>query len=149
MGLPDVSRRGPSDHNMFLVQFISDLLALPATTLATYAKTLAYLARVPDWGAQWLRFHFQESVEKLAELEPLVNRFTQDQLRGSPLFFYSHVLDSLQRDANQQVGFSHLFFNRTVDTGLRGLNPGLARGTLSLKPEDQVSGRTQNSLKSA
>ncbi len=109
---------------------------LPKTTLATYTTTLAYLGRVPDWGAQWLRFHFQESVQKLAELEPLVNRFSQDQLRGSPLFFYSHVLDSLQRDANQQVGLSQLFFNRTVDTGLRGLNPGLARGTLRLKPDD-------------
>ncbi|NOR25047.1 MAG: hypothetical protein GQ542_11770 [Desulforhopalus sp.] len=109
---------------------------LPATTLTSYTETLAYLGRVPDWGTQWLRFHFQESVQKLAELESLVNRFSQDQLRGSPLFFYSHVLDSLQRDANKQVGFSHLFFNHTVDTGLRGLNPGLARGTLRLKPDD-------------
>ena len=112
---------------------------IPATTLASYTDTLAYLGRVPGWGTQWLRFHFQESVQKLAEIEPLVKRFLQDQLRGSPLFFYSHVLDSLQSDANQQMGLGHQFFNRTVHTGLRGLNPGLARGTLRLKPEAHSS----------
>jgi len=78
-------------------------------------------------------------VEKLAEIEPLAKRFTQDQLRGSPLFFYSHVLDNLQRDANKQVGIGHLFLGRSINTGLRGLNPGLARGILRLKPEAHSS----------
>ncbi|MCP4340467.1 MAG: hypothetical protein GY799_16650 [Desulfobulbaceae bacterium] len=117
------------------IQHALTAIDLPRTSLAHYRETLAYLGRVPGWGTQWLRFHFQESVQKLAELDPLAKRFTQDQLRGSPLFFYAHILDSLQRDANKQVGFGHRFFNQTINSGLRGLNPGLARGTLRLKAD--------------
>jgi len=100
--------------------------------LGTYKKELDYLARVPSWGTQTMRFHFYKSMQKLAEIEPLANRFIQDQLRGSPLFFYSTVLDSLVRDANQLVGVRSQLFGKGVGVGLRGLNPGLARGTLRL-----------------
>jgi hypothetical protein len=31
------------------------------TSLEIYKSTLDYLARVPGWGTQWLRFHFDES----------------------------------------------------------------------------------------
>jgi hypothetical protein len=108
-----------------------------ATTLETYKTTLDYLARVPGWGAQWLRFHFHESMQKLAEIEPLVDRVIQDALRGSPLFFYSNVLDSLLRDANQLVGLRHELFGQDVGAGLRSLNPGLARGKIRLQSTQQ------------
>jgi hypothetical protein len=106
-------------------------------SLETYKATLDYLARVPGWGGQWLRFHFNESKGKLAEIEPLANRVIQDFLRGSPLFFYSNVLDSLLRDANQLVGLRHELFGQDVGAGLRSLNPGLARGKIRLKSTDQ------------
>jgi hypothetical protein len=108
-----------------------------ATSLETYKTTLDYLARVPGWGAQWLRFHFHESMQKLAEIEPLVDRVLQDALRGSPLFFYSNVLDSLLRDANQLVGLRHELFGQDVGAGLRSLNPGLARGKIRLQSAQQ------------
>ncbi len=111
-----------------------------AISLDTYKTALDYLARVPGWGAQWLGFHFNESKRKLAEIEPLVDRVIQDILRGSPLFFYSNVLDGLLRDANQLVGLRHELFGRDVGAGLRSLNPGLARGKIRLEsaahPED-------------
>ena len=111
-----------------------------AISLETYKSTLDYLARVPGWGAQWLRFHFHESKQKLAEIEPLVDRVIQDFLRGSPLFFFSNVLDSLLRDANHLVGLRHELFGQDVGAGLRSLNPGLARGKIISKsaehPED-------------
>lgn len=100
--------------------------------LSAYKKDLDYLARVPAWGTQTMRFHFYQSMQKLAEIEPLANRFIQDQLRGSPLFFYSTVLDSLVRDANQMAGVRSQLFGEDVGVGLRSLNPGLARGTLRL-----------------
>ncbi len=103
-------------------------------SLKDYRATLDYLARVPGWCTQWLRFHFHESKQKMAEIEPLAERFMQDVLRGSPLFFYSNVLDSLLRDAHKLVGLRHELFGRDVGAGLRSLNPGLARGTLRLKP---------------
>jgi len=105
-------------------------------SLKNYKAALDYLARVPGWCTQWLRFHFHDSKRKLAEIEPLADRVIQDALRGSPLFFYSNVLDSLLRDANQLVGLRHELFGRDVGAGLRSLNPGLARGTLRLSPAD-------------
>ena len=43
-------------------------------------------------------------MDKLTEIEPLAALFIQDQLRGSPLLFYSEVLDGLLRDANRLAG---------------------------------------------
>ena len=106
-------------------------------SLKTYKATLDYLARVPGWSGQWLRFHFDESKRKLTEIEPLADRVIQDFLRGSPLFFYSNVLDSLLRDANQLVGLRHELFGQDVGAGLRSLNPGLARGKIRLKSTEQ------------
>ncbi len=108
-----------------------------ASSLEAYKTTLDYLARVPGWGAQWLRFHFHESEQKLAGIEPLADRVLQDFLRGSPLFFFSNVLDSLLRDANQLVGLRHELFGQDVGAGLRSLNPGLARGKIRLKSTEQ------------
>ena len=111
------------------------LAQLEGTTvsLKDYRAALDYLARMPGWCTQWLRFHFFESAQKLAEIEPLADRISQDFLRGSPLFFYSSVLDSLLRDAHRLVGLHHELFGRDVGAGLRSLNPGLARGTLRLR----------------
>ena len=101
-------------------------------SLQSYKAALDYLARVPGWCTQWLRFHLHESMRKLAEIDPLAGRFIQDTLRGSPLFFYTNVLDSLLRDANRLAGLRHELFGREVGGGLRSLNPGIARGTLRL-----------------
>jgi phosphoenolpyruvate synthase/pyruvate phosphate dikinase len=67
---------------------------------------------------------------KLAEIEPIANLFIQDMLRGSPMLFFSQILDSLSRDASQLVGTTHKFFDRQIGIGLHALNPGLVRGTL-------------------
>jgi len=105
--------------------------AAPATVkLAAYKRLVDYLALVPGWGSQWLRLHFYDSVRRLAEVEPRADLFLQDQLRGSPLFFYAQVLDSLLRDANRLAGVRTELFGEDVGAGLRALNPGLARGVL-------------------
>jgi len=104
-------------------------------TLGVYLKAIRYLGRVPGWGTQALRFQFYESMQKLAEIEPLSLRFIQDQLRGSPLLFYSQVIDSLQRDANRLAGVRHKLFGEDIGVGFRALNPGLARGTLHARPD--------------
>ena len=109
-------------------------------SLEIYKASLDYLARVPGWGSQWMRFHFQESEQKLIKIEPLSGHFTQDLLRGSPLFVYANVINDLLRDANQLVGIRHEFFGKDVGAGLRSLNPGLARGTLKLKLQNKPGG---------
>jgi len=103
--------------------------------LTNYMKDLRYLGRVPGWGTQGLRFQFYESMQKLAQIEPDAILFIQDQLRGSPLLFYSKTLDTLQRDANQLAGVTHRLFGQDLGVGFRALNPGLARGSLHVHPD--------------
>jgi len=103
--------------------------------LAAYQRELNYLGRVPGWGTQALRMRFYPSMEKLAAIEPLALLFIQDQLRGSPLLFFSQVLDSLSRDANRLAGVKHRLFGETVGTGFTALNPGLASGVLHVEPD--------------
>ena len=99
-------------------------------TLGDYLKVLGYLGRVPGWGTQGLRFQFYESMQTLSAIEPLSMHFIQDQLRGSPLLFYSQIIDSLQRDANKLAGVRHKLFGKEIGVGFRALNPGLAQGVL-------------------
>lgn len=101
-----------------------------------YKRTLEYLSLLPGWSAQRLRLYFFDTMQAWQVLESNSMLFVQDQLRGSPLFFYSEILDGLSRDANRLAGVQHSLFGEQVGTGLRGLNPGLARGVLRLSPED-------------
>lgn len=95
-----------------------------------YGWELRYLARAPEWAGRWLHFTFGESVARFAALEPMAHLVPQDRLRGSPLLFYSSVIDSLVADANRLAGIEHRLFGRPAGAGLRALNPGIARGVL-------------------
>jgi hypothetical protein len=114
-----------------------ETLNVPEVTLRTYMAELRYLGLVPGWGTQQLRFHFGEAMDKLAEIEPRAELFVQDQLRGSPLLFYSQVLDALNRDANQLAGVRNSVFGKEIAVGFNALNPGIARGVLNTSPDMQ------------
>jgi hypothetical protein len=98
--------------------------------LNDYIRELNYLGRVPGWGTQEMRFQFYDSMQKLGEIEPLVFHFIQDQLRGSPLLFFSQVLNGLTIDVNKLAGVKHTLFGKKIGVGFHALNPGLVRGTL-------------------
>jgi hypothetical protein len=99
-------------------------------TVDAYHELLRYLARIPEWSARGLDFHFSTAVARFAPIEPLAHLYTQDRLRGSPLLFYGAVLDSLVRDANELAGVRGELFGQNIGAGLRALNPGLARGVI-------------------
>jgi len=103
--------------------------------LATYRDALRMLGLVPGWGTQALNLQFIEAMERLGAIEPLAQLFVQDQLRGSPLLFYSQTLDRLSRDANRLAGVQHKLFGKDIGAGFNALNPGLARGTLHAAPD--------------
>jgi hypothetical protein len=102
-----------------------------------YREGLRYLARMPEWSGRTLVFHFGPTVEHLAAIEPEVHLFPQDRLRGSPLLFYSALIDGLVLDANRLAGIQHELFGQRVGAGLRALNPGLTRGTLRSGEDDR------------
>jgi len=110
-------------------------LKVEQIALGDYLRALRYLGLVPGWGTQALALHFGEAMAKLGEIEPLAHGFGQDQLRGSPLFFYSQTLDLLARDANHAAGVQHKLFGAERGTGFNALNPGLARGVLRASPD--------------
>lgn len=101
-----------------------------AVSLELYKRELDYLGRLPGWGEQGLRFYFQESMQKFGEIEPLAHLFIQDRLRGSPLLFFSGILDTLLKDANRLAGLRHHLLGEEVGAGVHALNPGLSRGIL-------------------
>lgn len=105
-------------------------LTAASVDLAAYRAHMDYLGLVPGWGDRHMQFAFGAAQEKLAAIEPLALLFIQDQLRGSPLFFYAAIVDDLQRDANRLAGVAHRLFDEDTGGGLRALNPGLARGVL-------------------
>jgi hypothetical protein len=110
------------------------LQANPALSVDGYRSALRYLALAPEWSSRWLEFNFSEVVEHWRPIEPMAVLFNQDRLRGSPLLFYSGVVDSLSLDANRLAGIEHDLFGRKAGAGLRALNPGLTRGTLVAPP---------------
>ena len=117
-----------------LQQSLSQLLKTPPR-LIQYKAELEYGARVPEWADRNLRFYFGEAVAQFEAIEPLSLRYIHDRLRGSLLLSYTAVLESLIADANRQLGIRNFLFGHPADVGLRGLNAGLARGTLQiLKP---------------
>jgi hypothetical protein len=112
-----------------LQENLSELMAgLPQ--LIRYKEELEYAARAVQWADRSLRFNFGESVDHFAVIEPASRRYIHDRLRGSLLLSYTAVLESLLADANRQLGIRSFLFGRPADSGLRGLNAGLARGRL-------------------
>lgn len=107
-----------------------------ALPVGTYKTELDYLARISEWSESTLHFHFRQTIDNLATLDPLFERYIPDRLRGSPLLGLISVLDSLQQDAGRLAGIRHQVFGLPVSSGLRPLNPGLARGPLRIyRPE--------------
>ena len=124
-GVGFISKR----QQLSLQQNLSRLLET-APQLIEYKSELDYTARVPEWADRALRFHFGETVDHFADIEPLSRRYIHDRLRGSLLLSFTAVLESLMADANRQLGIRNFLFGQPADSGLRGLNAGLARGTL-------------------
>ena len=99
-------------------------------TLRQYREVVLYLARVPEWSSLRLEFLFGPQTQRWAGFEPLAKQYVADRLRGSPLLFYSGVLDTMVADANERAGVVHEVMGERVAGGFRALNPGLARGVL-------------------
>jgi hypothetical protein len=103
-------------------------------SLSEYRQHLRYLSRLSGWIDRHYQFQFATTVAHLATIEPRITPFIPDQLRGSVLLVGSALLDNLTIDANRLVGVGHVVLGTQVGSGLRMLNPGLARGMLNTAP---------------
>lgn len=109
--------------------------------LTEYRQALKHQERAADWAARALHFHFAPEVERFAAVEPKARLFTQDRLRASPLALHAAVCETLLADADRNLGLAHTLLGRPVSSGLRGLNPGLARGVLHVHEEGEALGK--------
>lgn len=104
-------------------------------SLGAYLKELRYLARVSEWAAVEVNWEFWEGLEFMRAIEPEVDSYVGDRLHSSLLLAYSHVLEKLLSDASTRAGMQHQILRLSTSSGVRALNPGLARGVLSYYQE--------------
>lgn len=105
-------------------------LTVARVRLDVYRGELQELGRAAAWPGRRLSYHFGNAIERIQIIEPLASAYIPDRLRGSVMLFYSDVLDSLAQDADRVGETPHSLFGRQTSTGLRRLNPGIARGML-------------------
>lgn len=110
-------------------------------SLVQYRDRLEYLERAAMWSERRLAYHFGGGIARLARIEPLAELYVADRLRGSPLLFYSAVLQTLRDDAGELAQAQHQVFGKPAAGSLRRLNPGLGRGVLSKVGAPASAGR--------
>jgi len=124
---------------------VARIEAAAPLTVDVWRQEVRYLARVPEWAGRWIEFNFAPQVERFAVLDPEARLYPQFRVRGSPLLFYSAIVDDLGNDANRVGGIEHQLFGVTRGAGLRALNPGLARGAL-LSPDGELHGLRRDGI---
>lgn len=100
------------------------------TSTGDYSHLAVTLGRIPGWTANRLGFHFAPTVRTFARIEPRARALIPDRLRSSVALRLGEALEAIGADADRQRGVRHELFGEAISTGLRALNPGLARGTL-------------------
>ncbi len=106
-----------------------DAGAADSLHLAEYRGKVAALKRAPGWALGTVRHTFAEGLVTYTALEPKAARFSDDLLRGSPLWMLGDVLKKLTRDADRLAGSVSEIAGETGGAAI-ALNPGVARGTL-------------------
>ncbi|MCO6429912.1 MAG: phosphoenolpyruvate synthase [Deltaproteobacteria bacterium] len=119
---------------------LAKIISLTTIPAEQYRSQVAYLARVPGWASSRLEVTFGPGIEKLIPIEPLAAGYIPDRMRSSALLLLSEHIDKLQRDAALIIGAPDSFFGQPVYIGLKALNPGMAKGTLSrISSHEEIS----------
>ncbi|HNP65671.1 MAG TPA: PEP/pyruvate-binding domain-containing protein, partial [Woeseiaceae bacterium] len=98
-------------------------------TLDSYRAAIARLKRVPGWAIGSIRYTFAEALTRYVALDARAARFSDDLLRGSPLWILGDTLKQLSRDIDRLSG-SVVEINGEATGAAVALNPGIARGRL-------------------
>ncbi len=114
-----------------------EALALPSVDavetlpLAEYRNAVLRLKRAPGWAIGTVRYTFAEALTRYTALEARAARFSDDLLRGSPLWMLGDTLKRLSRDVDRLTGSVVEFAGEPVG-GAVALNPGMASGPLRI-----------------
>ena len=100
-------------------------------SLQRYQAGILQLKRVPAWAAGNVRYAFAEPLVRYVALDPRAARFTDDLLRGSPVWMLGDTLRMLVRDLGVLTDSEVEIAGEIVNTAI-ALNQGLARGRLRI-----------------
>lgn len=98
-------------------------------TLGEYRGAVAKLKRVPGWAIGSIRHTFAEALVRYTALDSRAARFSDDLLRGSPLWILGDTLKSLSKDIDTLSGSVVSIDGQSLGAAV-ALNPGIARGIL-------------------
>lgn len=102
-----------------------------ALTLNEYRAAVTRLKRAPGWAMGTIRHTFAESLIRYVALDNRAARFSDDLLRGSPMWVLGDTLRALSRDLDNLSGSVVEIDGHPVGAAV-ALNSGIARGTLRI-----------------
>jgi len=100
-------------------------------SLSGYREAVQRLKRAPGWAIGTIRYTFAEALIRYTALDSRAARFSDDLLRGSPMWMLGDTLKVLSRDVDQLTGSVAEFAGKPVG-GAVALNPGIASGPLRI-----------------
>lgn len=95
------------------------------------------LRRIVDWGSLMVRSTYLSEINLYTQFEPKVQGFVDDRIRSSVLLPLGETVGKLTLMAQASSGVSHLLLEGMQPKSVRGLNPGIAYGTLDVVTGDQ------------
>jgi hypothetical protein len=98
-------------------------------SLSEYRNAVARLKRAPAWALGTIRYSFAEALVNYIALDPRAARFSDDVLRGSPLWMLGDTLKILSLDVDRLSGSVVQLAGHSIGTAA-ALNTGIARGRL-------------------
>ena len=123
-GLLSSRERGAAFENL------QTLLASPTMDRTAFLERLNKAERIVEWAQNSSVLAFSEVWAQWVYLMPAVTRIPDDILRGSPLLIFAEVFQRLKDAVSGQSAVRHQIFDKTFQSGVRALNPGLAAGKL-------------------
>ncbi|NKB89261.1 MAG: hypothetical protein GKS06_13670 [Acidobacteria bacterium] len=111
---------------------LAEAQAADTTTRAQYLSLARYLGRTMEWSTAAAKQMVALAEQRYAAVEPLAHRFSDDAVRGSVLLPLAEILNAIEGDAASEAGLSYELGDVEVSSGVMGLNPGAAFGTLHL-----------------
>ena len=118
-----------TEHAALVRQF--DIGELEVMPVADYKAAISRLKRAPNWAVGTIRHAFAEPLQRYSSLDPRAARFSDDLLRGSPMWILGDVLKILSRDLDYLSGSVVEMNGEAVATAV-ALNGGIAQGTLRI-----------------
>ncbi len=118
---------------------VRPMLALPENTdrlrLGDLTEKAAYSRRVTEWGTGMIRSVYEPGVKIFSAFEPLTAGFMDDRIRSTVLLSLGDTAAQLSALTKEMNGTANSVMGKSFP-GMRGLNPGFAKGELDVAGEN-------------